>query len=66
MLWGTHILKVMYLPFKFKLYPKQNLANGFEKTKWQHLLGISDCSRIFFFFSLAKQEEIGKKHMDSG
>lgn len=56
----------MYLPFKFKNYPGTNLANGFEKMKWQHLLGISNRSRIcIFFLSLAKQEEIGK-HMDPG
>lgn len=67
MLWGTHILKVMYLPFKFKLYPKQNLANGFEKTKWQQpSWNLRLFKDFFFFFPLAKQEEIGKKHMDSG
>lgn len=53
----------MYLPFEFKQYPRTELANGLEKTKWQHLLGIRLFKDVFF---LAKQEEIGKKHMDSG
>lgn len=33
----------VYLPFKFNKYPGTNLVNGFEKMKWQHLLGISNC-----------------------
>lgn len=42
---------------------EQSLANGFEKVKWQHLLEFQSVQRYFF---LAKQEEIGEKHMDSG
>lgn len=34
-----------------------------KKMKWQHLLGFWLFKDVFF---LAKQEEIGKKHMDSG
>lgn len=41
----------LHLPFKFRQYPKTDLANGFQKMKWQHLLGISNCSRICIFFS---------------
>lgn len=46
---GIPFLKVTNLSFKFKQYPRtESGANGFENTKWQHLLGISDCSGMFF------------------
>lgn len=64
MLWRSHILKVMYLPFKFKQYSRTESGQWFWKNK---MATPSWNLRLFKnAFFLAKQEEIGKKHMDSG